>query len=105
MQHQLSSLADLGREVARLRKAKGLTQKQLGSLTGMGQSTLARFETGQVGEFGARKLLRLLEVLGHGLAVTAEKQQFTLDDALRERRREAGEGSVPSTKAELEGSR
>lgn len=102
MQHQLSSLADLGREVARLRKAKGLTQKQLGALTGMGQSTLARFETGQVAEFGVRKLLRLLEVLGHGLAVTAEKPQFTLDDALRERRLKAWGGSVPSARAELE---
>ncbi|MBK1688248.1 helix-turn-helix domain-containing protein [Rubrivivax gelatinosus] len=89
MKHQLSSLADLGREVARLRKAKGLTQKELGALTGMGQSTLARFETGQVAEFGARKLLRLLEVLGHGLAVTEERPQFTLDDALRVRRSEA----------------
>ena len=77
MPHHSSSLADLGREVARLRKAKGLTQKELGALTGMGQSTLARFETGRVAEFGARKLLRLLEVLGHGLAVTAERPQFT----------------------------
>ena len=99
MQHQLSSLADLGREVARLRKAKGLTQKELGALTGMGQSTLARFETGRVAEFGARKLLRLLEVLGHGLAVTAERPQFTLDDALHARRSEARESKLPSPRA------
>ena len=88
--------------MARLRKAKGLTQKELGALTGMGQSTLARFETGQVAEFGARKLLRLLEVLGHGLTVTAERPQFTLDDALRVRRSEAGENNLSSTKTEFE---
>lgn len=95
MQH-LSSLADLGQEVARLRKAKGLTQKQLGALTGLGQSTLARFETGQVSEFGSRKLLRLLEVLGYGLTVAPAQQSFTLDDALEQRRREAG-GAAPTS--------
>lgn len=91
MQH-LSNLVDLGHEVARLRKARGLTQKQVGALTGLGQSTLARFETGHVSEFGARKLLRLLEVLGYELAVAPAQQQFTLDDALEQRRREANAG-------------
>ncbi len=93
MQH-LSSLSDLGHEVARLRKAKGLTQKQLGELTGLGQSTLARFETGQVSEFGSRKLMRLLEVLGYELAVTPAQPLFTLEDALEQRRREAGGGAT-----------
>jgi transcriptional regulator with XRE-family HTH domain len=102
MQHQLSSLEDLGREVARLRKAKGLTQKELGALAGMGQSTLARFETGQVAEFGSRKLLRLLEVLGHGLMVTNERAPFTLDDALRMRRNEAPQRASGSTPPEVE---
>jgi transcriptional regulator with XRE-family HTH domain len=102
MQHQLSSLVDLGREVARLRKAKGLTQKQLGALAGMGQSTLARFETGQVAEFGSRKLLRLLEVLGYGLMVTNERTPFTLDDALRVRRNEVDQSASESTAPKLE---
>lgn len=91
MQH-LTSLSDLGHEVARARREKGLTQKQLGALTGMGQSTLARFETGQVAEFGSRKLLRLLEVLGLELALVPARRQFTLDDALEQRRRDAGLG-------------
>jgi HTH-type transcriptional regulator/antitoxin HipB len=94
MRQRCTSLADLGREVARLRKAKGLTQKELGALVGMGQSTLARFETGNVAEFGSRKLLRLLEVMGHGLAVTEERPPFTLDDALRERRSEIGQANA-----------
>lgn len=87
----LTDLADLGREVARLRKARGMTQAQLGALTGLAQSTLARFETGKVPEFGASKLLRVLAVLGHGLAVSAVTRRFTLDDALAQRQREAGE--------------
>ena len=92
MQH-LTNLADLGQEVARLRREKGLTQKELGRLCGMGQSTLARFETGSVSEFGSRKLLRLLEVLGYGLTFAATTSQFTLDDALEQRRREAPSGT------------
>lgn len=62
-----------------------MTQKQLATLCGLGQSTLARFETGGVAEFGSRKLLRLLEVLGHELSFTAKSSSFTLDDALAER--------------------
>ncbi len=84
------NLADLGAEVARLRKAKGWTQKELGAMANMGQSTLARFETGRVAEFGARKLLRLLEVLGRSLVTADTSQPFTLDDALQQRRQEAG---------------
>lgn len=89
MQHYATDLPSLGQAVAQLRKAQGLTQKQLGALTGLGQSTLARFETGQVAEFGSRKLLRLLEALGHGLMVTPTQPTFTLDDALEQKRREA----------------
>ena len=97
MQHQLTNLAELGVEVARLRKAKGWTQKELGAMAGMGQSTLARFETGQVAEFGSRKLLRLLEVLGRSLLTADASQPFTLDDALQQRRQAAGADQGPGT--------
>jgi transcriptional regulator with XRE-family HTH domain len=88
MQH-LTELSELGQEVARLRREKRLTQKELGALAGLAQSTVARFETGQVAEFGSRKLLRVLEVLGHGLATVPLTRRFTLDDALREKQRES----------------
>lgn len=65
-----------------------MTQKQLAALSGLGQSTLARFETGGVAEFGSRKLLRLLEVLGYELSFTPRSNSFTLDDALAERQRQ-----------------
>jgi HTH-type transcriptional regulator/antitoxin HipB len=85
----MDSLYSLGRAVAQLRQARGMTQKQLAALSGLGQSTLARFETGGVAEFGSRKLLRLLEVMGHELSFTPKSSSFTLDDALAERQRQA----------------
>jgi transcriptional regulator with XRE-family HTH domain len=85
----MNTLHSLGRAVAELRLKRGLTQKQLAALCGLGQSTLARFETGGVAEFGSRKLLRLLEVLGHEMSFTPRNSGFTLDDALAERQREA----------------
>jgi transcriptional regulator with XRE-family HTH domain len=66
-----------------------MTQSQLASVAGLAQSTLARFETGKVGEFGSRKLLRLLEILGLELSLVPVSQTFTLDDALKERELEA----------------
>lgn len=86
----MNNLLDLGQELARLRKERGLTQKELANLSGMGQSTLARFETGGVAEFGSRKLLRLLEVLGHEMTYVPMNRTFTLDDALAERQRAFG---------------
>lgn len=91
MQHIFTSLPELGLEIARLRRDKGLTQKELGKLAGLGQSTLARFETGQVAEFGSRKLLRLLEVLGHGVLIASVRTEFTLDDALAQRQQETAQ--------------
>lgn len=85
----MDNIPSLGRAVAELRKKQGLTQKQLAALCGMGQSTLARFETGGVAEFGSRKLLRLLEALGHELSFTPKNASFTLDDALLERQQQA----------------
>jgi transcriptional regulator with XRE-family HTH domain len=83
----MKSLLELGRELAQQRQARGMTQKELATLSGMGQSTLARFETGGVAEFGARKLLRLLEVLGFEMNYVPMQRGFTLDDALAERQR------------------
>lgn len=81
----MNNLNDLGHAVAALRKQHKMTQRELAALSGLGQSTLARFETGAVSEFGARKLLRILEVLGHELSFAPGRQVFTLDDALAER--------------------
>lgn len=91
----METLDSLGRAIARLRQERGMTQKQLAGLCGLGQSTLARFETGGVAEFGSRKLLRLLEVMGHELSFTPKSNSFTLDDALAERQRRASDDVTP----------
>lgn len=99
----MNNLSDLGLAVATLRKQRQMTQRELATLSGLGQSTLARFETGAVPEFGARKLLRLLEVLGHELLITPGRRSFTLDDALAARQLEAskepGHEFSPASKA------
>jgi HTH-type transcriptional regulator / antitoxin HipB len=84
-----TNLPELGLEVARVRREKGLSQRDLAKLSSLAQSTLARLETGNLNEFGSRKLLRLLEVLGCGLVVTplhSSEAGFTLENALAERR-------------------
>ena len=81
----MNNIQELGQEVARLRRERSMTQQELATLSGLGQSTLARFETGGVAEFGSRKLLRLLEVLGYELHFAPVNRSFTLDDALAER--------------------
>lgn len=99
MSFPLTNLPELGMEVARLRREKGLTQRQLSEQSGLTQPTLAKLETGSLSEFGSRKLLRLLEVLGVGLSLTplrGSSAGFTLDDALRERRNWEMKGAQPS---------
>lgn len=97
MQYLVTTLPEIGLAVSRLRKEKRMTQKQVGELVGIGQSTLARFERGLVPEFGSRKLLRILEVLGYGVSVVPLNTEFTLDDALTQRQREAS-ASVEATR-------
>ena len=63
----MNTLAEMGKEVARLRKEQGWTQQHLGDQVGMGQSTVARLESGRVAEFGAAKLLRLMTAMGYEL--------------------------------------
>lgn len=95
----MTNLPELGRAVAQLRKQRHMTQKQLAALSGLGLSTLARFETGGVAEFGSRKLLRLLEVLGHEMSFSPERRGFTLDDALAERQSAAASASDQATQS------
>ncbi|MEO5737042.1 MAG: helix-turn-helix transcriptional regulator [Variovorax sp.] len=90
----MNNLPDLGRAVARLRKERGMTQKELAVLSGLGQSTLARFETGGVAEFGSRKLMRLLEVMDYEMSYVPMNRSFTLDDALADRQRAFSSGDA-----------
>jgi transcriptional regulator with XRE-family HTH domain len=53
--------------------------------SGLSQALLSRLEKGQLTEFGSRKLLSLLAVLGMELAFTEARTEGTLDELRRER--------------------
>ena len=76
---------DLGETVASVRRDLGLAQKDVAERAGVSRETLVRFERGQVAEFGSRKLLAVLAVLGMEMSFTKVGTSGTLDELRRER--------------------
>ena len=98
----MKTLQELGAAVATRRHALGLLQAAVAMQAGITAESLSRFERGRSAEFGARKLLAVLAVLGMELDAVVAGQSGTLDELRRERNREsAGTGSTagPSTAA------
>lgn len=60
----MESLNELGEAVAKRRHVLGIKQGYVAGLAGITQESLSRFERGRMSEFGARKLLAVLAVLG-----------------------------------------
>lgn len=60
----MQSLCELGGAVAKRRVALGVRQGSVAEKAGITQESLSRFERGKTSEFGARKLLAVLSVLG-----------------------------------------
>lgn len=60
----MESLNELGEAVAKRRQVLGIKQGYVADLAGITQESLSRFERGRMPEFGARKLLAVLAVLG-----------------------------------------
>jgi HTH-type transcriptional regulator/antitoxin HipB len=87
----LQTLQELGQAVASRRQALGLQQGVVADRAGITAETLSRFERGRTAEFGARKLLAVLAVLGMELDLATAGQSGTLDELRRERN---GAGSV-----------
>ena len=81
----MQTLQDLGEAVAARRHALGLQQAAVAAQAGITAETLSRFERGRSVEFGARKLLAVLAVLGMELDVITAGQSGTLDELRRER--------------------
>lgn len=82
----MRTLAELGASVAQLRREQHLTQETLAAVSGTQQSYWSRFERGQVGEFGVRKLLSALDRLGYELVLRPVDAPPTLEDLLLERK-------------------
>lgn len=81
----MKTLQELGEAVAARRKLLGLKQGDVASKAGITPESLSRFERGRTAEFGSRKLLAVLAVLGAELDVMAQGQSGNLDELRRER--------------------
>lgn len=82
------TLQELGAMVASTRKTMGLRQKDVAAQAGITPESLLRFERGQASEFGSRKLLAVLAVLGMEIEFTKTGKSGSLDELRRERRGE-----------------
>lgn len=81
----MQTLQELGEAVAARRKQLGLKQGDVAVMAGVSAELLSRFERGRSAEFGTRKLLAVLAVLGAELDVMTQGQSGNLDELRRER--------------------
>jgi len=81
----MRTLTELGQTVAEQRRKLGLRQGQVAAQAGLTQESLSRFERGQLSEFGSRKLLAVLAVLGLEITFTNAGTSGSLDELRRER--------------------
>jgi HTH-type transcriptional regulator / antitoxin HipB len=81
----MQTLQELGEALSERRKALGLRQGLVAQKSGLSQALLSRLEKGKLTEFGTRKLLAVLAVLGMELAFTEMGTTGTLDELRRER--------------------
>ena len=81
----MKTIQELGEAVSVSRKAQGLRQKDVAARAGISPEALLRLERGHVAEFGSRKLLAVLAVLGMELAFTSLGKSGSLDELRLER--------------------
>jgi len=81
----MNTLQELGRAVADRRKTLKFRQSVVAAQAGITPETLSRFEQGRTAEFGARKLLAVLAVLGMEVEVVEKGSSGSLDELRRER--------------------
>ena len=81
----MRTLQELGEAVAATRRDLGLKQKEVAAKAGITPESLLRFERGQVSEFGSRKLLAVLAILGMEITFVKYGMSGSLDELRRER--------------------
>lgn len=81
----MKTLQEFGEAVAASRKAQGLRQKDVAVRAGISPEALLRLERGHVAEFGSRKLLAVLAVLGMEITFTSLGKSGSLDELRLER--------------------
>lgn len=78
-------LWSLGEQIAKKRKALGLTQSTLAKRASIGLSTLDALENGRLGELGYSKITNVLTALGLELKLQEESaRRPTLEDLMNE---------------------
>lgn len=81
----MQTVVELGQAVAERRRLLGLKQGDAAAQAGLTQEALSRFERGKLAEFGSRKLLALLSVLGMEVRFEESGSSGSLDELRRER--------------------
>lgn len=81
----MQTILELGEAVASRRRSLGLKQGDVAAHAGISQELLSRFERGRTAEFGSRKLLAVLAVLGMEINYAQTVPSGSLDDLRRER--------------------
>jgi len=81
----MQTVLELGQELATRRRQLGLKQGDVAQRAGISQEMLSRFERGKLAEFGSRKLLAVLAVLGMQLQFEQIGASGSLDELRRER--------------------
>lgn len=81
----MRTLQELGLAVATHRHAVKLKQGAVASQAGITQELLSRFEHGHLSEFGVRKLLAVLAVLGLEVQLVKIGASGSLDELRKER--------------------
>ena len=80
----MKTTAEIGQLLALRRKKLGMKQKDLAASAGIPGASLSRLENGRLPEFGARKLVSLLTVLGLELDVRPVGEEGNLDELRKE---------------------
>lgn len=81
----MQTIFELGEAVAKRRRLLGLKQGEVAARAGIPQESLSRFERGKLAEFGSRKLLAILAILGMELQFIEVAASGSLDALRRER--------------------
>jgi HTH-type transcriptional regulator / antitoxin HipB len=81
----MQTLQKIGEMVAARRQTLGLRQGEVAKQAGISQESLSRLERGRIAEFGARKLMAVLAVLGMELQFIEMGSAGSLDELRKER--------------------
>jgi len=74
------TLTEVGIEVARARRARGLSQSDLARASALSRQTISALERGAIPDIGVRKLNRILEALDLDFLLRPAGHSVTLDD-------------------------